>query len=101
MGTTAPRVQDRGEDSVLEVRVTPTAQRTRFLGVREEILCIAVNSPPEKGRANQALAKFLARTLGLSRSSLTLISGETSRLKRFAISGLNADEVRKRLEGQL
>lgn len=97
MRTPTPCAQDRGEGAWLEVKVIPGARQTRILGIREERLCIAVNAPPEKGKANRALLKFLAKTLGISRTSLEFVAGETSRLKRILVRGLGAEEVLKRL----
>lgn len=97
MAADAPRIEKTENGSHLEVRVTPKAGRDRILGVRNHILCVAVHAPPEKGKANQALLKFLAKTLGVSRSSLSLLSGDTSRNKRVGIDGLEPHEVVRRL----
>ncbi len=97
MGTSIPCVQNRDEGAWLEVKVIPGARRTRILGIREERLYIAVNAPPEKGKANRALLKFLARTLGVSRTSVELLAGVTARRKRILVTGLKAEEVLRRL----
>jgi uncharacterized protein (TIGR00251 family) len=65
-----------------------------MLGVREGALRVAVTAAPEKGKANRAIAELLAKTLGVSKSSIELISGETSPQKRFLIVGANMDTIR-------
>jgi len=96
----APHIQRTEDGSSLEVRVTPKAGRDRVLGVRNHVLCVAVHAPPEKGKANQALLRFLAKILGVSRSSLDLLSGDTSRNKRIGIAGLEPREVARRLSAR-
>jgi uncharacterized protein YggU (UPF0235/DUF167 family) len=56
--------------------------------VHGNALKVAVSAPPERGKANMAIARVLARALGLRPSQVTLAAGETSRDKRFRIDGL-------------
>jgi uncharacterized protein (TIGR00251 family) len=77
---------------VLAVRLTPRASRTGLDGVRTEpdgrpVLCLRVAAPPVEGAANAALTAFIAKSLGLRRAEVTLVSGETSRTKRLHLSG--------------
>ncbi len=87
---------------VINIKVKPSAPSTRFRGVivhnGEKILKIDVAAPPEKGRANEELIKFLAKKLRISRSDVRLKSGETSRDKRLEIPGFTLDEILKILE---
>ena len=46
-----------------------------------------VAAPPVEGAANAALIAFLAKTLGVPRSSVTLASGAGARLKLIDIAG--------------
>ena len=46
-----------------------------------------VRAVPENGAANAALEKLLARSLGVPASSVTVVSGATSRLKTVRITG--------------
>ena len=57
-----------------------------------------VSAVPEKGRANQALIAFLAKKLGLAKSKLSLISGETQRKKILRIDGDPEDIFRRLAE---
>jgi uncharacterized protein YggU (UPF0235/DUF167 family) len=49
------------------------------------------------GKANACLIAFLANQLGVARSAVSLISGESSRAKRVYVSGLSAAEAQVRL----
>ncbi len=82
---------------ILTVKATPRASRNAVLGTEAEWLRVALTAPPVDGKANEAARRFLAETLHLPRSSVTLISGQTARLKRFAIDTLSPEEVTQRL----
>lgn len=87
-------LESRPDGTVIPIRVTPKSSRARVLGVREGRLCVAVEAAPEKGKANQALVKFLAKRLHLPRSRVVVLSGETARSKRVLVAGVDAAAVR-------
>jgi uncharacterized protein len=82
---------------VLPVLAHPGAKHTGIMGERSGALRVAVNAQPEKGKANVAIQSVLAEALACRASQITLLSGETSRRKRFLIGGINADELTRRL----
>ncbi|PIE11720.1 MAG: hypothetical protein CSA72_00940 [Rhodobacterales bacterium] len=69
--------------AVVAVKATPKASRERI----EEgtPLRVYVTAPPDKGKANAAVTKLLAKALGVPKSRLTLIRGDTARDKQFRI----------------
>jgi hypothetical protein len=86
-------VTDHAEGCVLPVRAQPGARKTGVLGEQAGALKVAVTAPPEDGRANKALVEALREALGVKRSHVELLSGATSRDKRFLIRGLKKAEV--------
>lgn len=82
---------------VLTVRATPRATRNEIKGEAEDALRIRLQAPPVDGKANKALLRFLADTLDVAPSRLTLLSGETGRNKRVLITGLSAADALRRL----
>ena len=54
-------------------------------------------APPVEGRANRELMSFLAERLGISRSSVVIVRGHTSKDKLIEVLGLSAEEVAARL----
>ena len=74
----------------------PGAQRTQVVGLYGDRLKIRLAAPPEKGAANRELVDFLARALGLPKSSLKLTVGAQSRSKVVAVADLSPD-LRDRL----
>jgi uncharacterized protein (TIGR00251 family) len=81
----------------LKVRVQPRASADALGGVRAGALVVRLNAPPVDGRANAALARFLARVLDVPPSAITLVRGATGRDKVLRIAGTDAATVRARL----
>ena len=75
----------------ITVKVTPKASRNSVLGAEETWLRIALTAPPVDGKANEAARRFLAEALDVSKSSVSLLSGQTARLKRFAVAGVSSN----------
>jgi uncharacterized protein len=77
------------------VKVVPGASRTKVVGVLGTALKIAVAAPPEAGKANAAVIALLAAALSVKKAGITIISGHTQPLKRVAIAGVCAADVRR------
>ena len=71
--------------SLLTLYVQPGASKTAIRGVFQDRLKLSVQSPPVEGAANEAVILFLSKMLGISKSKIHLLSGETSRQKNFWI----------------
>jgi uncharacterized protein (TIGR00251 family) len=69
------------------------------MGFEGEVLRVRVQAPPVEGKANEALLRLLAKALGVPRSRLTIVAGRASRVKTVAVEGLDAAELRRRIEG--
>ena len=82
---------------VLPVRVQPKARRARIVGAHGRALKLAVTQPPEQGKANQAVLELLCAELSLKRAQVRLLSGDTSRDKRFLLIGIKPAELQERL----
>jgi uncharacterized protein (TIGR00251 family) len=79
------------------VKVHPRAKKNAITGEVGDALKLGLTAPPVEGRANQACIEFLANLLKVSRSSVTIASGENSHRKVIRVAGLSAEEVKKRL----
>jgi uncharacterized protein (TIGR00251 family) len=90
-------LSEHADGVILPVLAQPGAKRDAILGERAGALRIAVTSPPEKGKANAQLQTALAEALGCKPARIRLISGATSRRKRFLIEGLPFQELKQRL----
>ena len=83
--------------TILPVRAQPGRRKDAVLGEHAGALRVAVTAAPERGKANAAIAGLLAEALGCKPSQVALLSGETSREKRFVISGLSVEDLQARL----
>ncbi len=71
----------------LEVHVQPGAKTTEAVGLHGDRLKVRLAAPPVDGKANEALLTFVAESLGVPRSRVSLLRGQTSRQKTVAIDG--------------
>lgn len=94
---TLPALRVVPEGVLIKVRAQPGASREEIVGIHGDALKVAVQAPPEKGRANEAIARALARHLEVKPGMVKTHSGEIARDKWFLIESLTIEEVRKRL----
>lgn len=94
---TAGENDDSGS-AVLRLHVQPGAGKTTVVGRHGDAIKVRVASPPEGGRANDAVVVLIAQTFDLKLASVTLVSGQTSRSKRVQIDGIAEAEVQRCLE---
>jgi uncharacterized protein (TIGR00251 family) len=90
-------VNDHAEGCVLPVRAQPGARRAGVQGEQNSALKVAVTAPPQDGRANAALAELLREALGLKRSQVELLAGQSARDKRFLLRGVTRAELEAKL----
>jgi uncharacterized protein len=83
------------------VKVHPRARHNAITGVIGDALKLALTAPPVDGKANQAVMEFFADLFAISRSSVTIASGETSRNKVIHVSGIRAEQARQKLQAAL
>ena len=84
------RLTDKG--LVIHLRVTPNAGLDRIEGVEvrddgQAVLRLRVKAVPDKGKANQAVMALVADALGIAKGKVSLIAGETARLKTLSVEG--------------
>lgn len=82
----------------MPVRAQPGARRNELRGVQDGMLKVCVTQAPEKGKANKAVAELLSKTLGLKKSQVELLAGETSHQKRFLVRDITPHELAERIE---
>lgn len=71
----------------IAVRVTPKASRNMVKREEDGQIRVYVTVVPEGGKANAAVQKLLAKALGVAKSRLILIRGQTARDKVFRVEG--------------
>jgi len=83
----------------LRLKVSPGSARTELAGRHGDAWKVRVTAAPERGRANDAVVRFLAKRLGVPRSSVAVVSGHATREKVVELEGLDQAEAERRLEG--
>lgn len=78
---------------MLKVRVIPGAPASKVVGWLEDRLKVRVAAPPERGKANAAVIKFLAAELQLEKRALSIASGSTSQNKLVEIQGATMQDI--------
>jgi uncharacterized protein (TIGR00251 family) len=76
------------------VRVQPGASRTAVGGEWQGAMRIRLAAPAQDNRANQALIRLLAESLGVPAGAVRITHGEHSRTKRVEVAGATAQDVR-------
>jgi uncharacterized protein (TIGR00251 family) len=76
----------------VSLRVTPRGGRDDIDGIETLadgrcVVKMRVRAVADGGKANRAVTEYLARALGVPKSSVRLVSGATSRLKQVAVDG--------------
>ena len=79
------------------VKVVPGSSRDRIAGCLGDALKLTVAAPPEAGKANKAVCKLLAKALGCNLRDVQVVSGATSPQKHLLVTGVTAEQVRRRL----
>jgi uncharacterized protein len=82
-----PFLSTSKNDLILSVYIQPRASKNQICGIQGEELKIRLTSPPVDGAANKLCREFVADFFDVAKSSVDIISGETSRHKRLRISG--------------
>ncbi len=81
----------------LRLHVTPGAREEGIAGWRGESLRLKVRERPQKGRANEAVLRLLARRLGVPRARLSIVHCAASRDKLVEVDGFSDEELRSGL----
>ena len=93
----------KGRDEAVEesvtvaVHVLPRASREEVAGLYGDAVRVRLTAPPLENRANEALVRFLAKALGVSRSRVEVTAGRRGRRKVVRITGMSRREIFRRL----
>ena len=77
---------------MFNVRVVPRASKSEIVGALGGALKVRIASPPVDGAANAELIKVLAKTFGIAKSEVEILSGQTSKTKQIKIMNLEPEK---------
>jgi len=84
--------------SALAVRVTPRASRNEIVEMLDDgTIKVRIAAPPVDDEANTALVEFLAEILGVPKSRLDIVAGETGRDKLIAVVDMDVETAHQRI----
>ncbi|MBW2504712.1 MAG: DUF167 domain-containing protein [Deltaproteobacteria bacterium] len=98
---TRPCLKQTGQGVELSVLVLPRSSKNRLVGMHGDELKIKLTSPPVEGAANRECEIFLAKLCRLPRNRVKLLQGESSRHKRWLLSGVELEPIRNLLNSRL
>ena len=90
-------IQDTPAGATFSIKIHPRARKNAITGELGDALKLSLTAPPLEGRANDACIEFFANLLNVPRSSVTIASGQKSRMKVIRIAGVSADELQEKL----
>jgi len=95
-------LHDGKKGTALAIRVIPRAQTNEIAEVLPNgTVRIRLTAPPVDGQANQALAKFLSKMLGVPKSSIEIIAGLSSRDKLVSVLDMTPELVQEKILANL
>jgi len=92
-----PAIQEDATGVVFTAKIVPGSSRTTVAGVLQDMVKIRVAAPPEKGKANQCLVEYLASLLGVKKSQIDILAGQTNPVKQVRVTGVSADSLVQKL----
>lgn len=84
--------------TLLPVKAKPNARKNEIRGAIDGALKVAVTATAEKGKANEAIVKLLAKLIAVPKSQVKLLAGGTISTKKFLISGVDPAELNEKLQ---
>jgi uncharacterized protein (TIGR00251 family) len=78
-------IREHPEGIVFKIFVQPRSAKNTIVGLHGEALKIKLTAAPVDNAANRMCIKFLAKSLGISKSQIQIIAGHTSRTKQVLL----------------
>lgn len=85
------------EGWIVKIQVQPRAAQNAVAGTHGDALKLRLTAPPVEGAANKACVAFLAKQLGLPKSTLTIVTGHASRTKQLLVRPKNEPATKESL----
>lgn len=79
-------IQIKDKVAILAIYVQPNARKTAFEKIHDDQIKIKVHAPPEDGKANDEIIRFIASFFSLKKNQVEIVSGHLARRKRLALS---------------
>lgn len=91
-------IRETSEGVLLSLLIQPRASKNEISGRQGDRLKVRLTAPPVEGAANKMCLAFLSKRLGIPRSSLEIVSGQSSRQKQVLVHGGVRGDIQAALE---
>lgn len=91
-------IKEEPEAVSFKVKVQPRASKNQVAGLLQDALKVRIASPPVDGEANQTCIEFFAKLLGVPKSKVQIVSGQTGRNKLVRVEGLSVEQLQTKLK---
>jgi uncharacterized protein (TIGR00251 family) len=92
------QLHDGRKGSALAVRVTPRASRNEIVELLDDgTIKVRIAAPPSDNEANAALIDFLSEILGVPKSRLEIVAGESGRDKLISVMDMDVETAHQRI----
>jgi uncharacterized protein (TIGR00251 family) len=89
------------DGTMISVKARAGARANQIRGIQDGALRVDVTQAAEKGKANKAIVGLLAKQLGIPKSNINVVTGQTHTLKKIRIDGLSLTEFKTRMDKSL
>ena len=79
-------IRESTEGLMFTIFVQPRASKNEVVGLHGDAVKIRLTAPPVEGKANKMCAAFLAKSLGLPKSAVEIVAGQTGRTKQVKVA---------------
>jgi len=90
-------IREQDGSVTFEVRVIPRSSKSEIVGEHSGALKVKLKSPPVDGAANDELVRLFAKRIGISRDNIAIVSGQSTRIKRLRINGIDLKRLKEGL----
>lgn len=87
------KIEKANNGITFTVKAVPNSSKTCLQGIQGGSLKVKLSSPPEKGKANKELIKFLAKKLGIKKNQISITAGETNPQKKIQVIGCDESHL--------
>jgi len=74
----------------IKIKVEPRSSRKGISGIAGDTVKVKVHAPPVGGAANEELIEVLSEKLGIKKSAIRILRGESSKNKVVEIEGITS-----------
>jgi len=81
--------------ATLHLKAKPNSKANQLLLAADGSVTVRLKAPAQDGKANACLLAYLAQVFGVSKSSITLVTGHTAPFKKVVLETLDEPALRQ------